>query len=159
MKLENIELETDRLTGYDPVDDCNITIENSMSYLYTLTEIKKGGYVVGRRYEAVTWRTHLNCQYISNYLLSVEMDGGTDMFPERVLVRFGWIARNVNQLEFVPLRELLEKYKHGQLNSTEKSKFIAVCRQLNISMKQMSAIYHPKVERKSACKPKLAEVA
>jgi hypothetical protein len=75
------------------------------------------------------------------------------------MVRFGWIARNVNQLEFVPLRELLEKYKHGQLNSTEKSKFIAVCRQLNISMKQMSAIHHPKVERKSACKPKFVEVA
>lgn len=157
MKLENIELETDRLIGYDPVDDCNVAIENSMSYLYKLTETKKADRLVSRRYEAVTWRTHLDCRFTSSYLLDTEVHSPEN--ASRYMVRFGWIARNVNQLEFVPLRELLEKYKLGQLNSTEKSKFIAVCRQLNISMKQMSAFYHPKVERKSARKPKLVEVA
>ena len=58
---------------------------------------------------------------------------------DKYVIRFGWISKDMYQLEWVPIRKLLLKYLDNQLTSTEKNKFQQICRTLAIPMRTMTA--------------------
>lgn len=139
MKLENVELTQESLTGYDAEAGVLVEVQCTLSYLNTKHVYRDTGQIV---YRPITWKDTVWYKKIADALLDKDFEAMSEIH-----VRFGWIAVKANQLEFVLLSELVKKYHQKQLNGTEKSKLTAICRQLDISMKKMSAVYFPKPKK------------
>ena len=52
-------------------------------------------------------------------------------------VRFGWLDKNRNSLEWIPLSQLLENYRNKTITKQQRSKLNHVCRLLFISIKDI----------------------
>ena len=54
-----------------------------------------------------------------------------------IVVRCGWMDKNLNSLQFIPLADLIKRIRSGEASSKEKRKLQEICKQLSLSMRDI----------------------
>lgn len=138
MKLTEIKHTTELATAVCITHKRPVVIEKSISYIYQ-KNIKTFNEVVEEHYYSLTWKNKIEFGLIESLLLGLPIDEMGECDIDNIVIRFGWISQDMLQLEWIPIRHLLDKYLNGELTPTEKNKFQNICRTLAIPMKKMSA--------------------
>lgn len=108
----------------------NVIIYDSISFLFQV-EVLNPHTVV---YKPVTFKNGDVLREVESYILGKEHD------PEvisSIVVRFGWMDKRLNKLSFMNLTDVMVKRTDKNVNKTIKSKFVAICKYLSISMKNI----------------------
>ena len=71
---------------------------------------------------------------ISDYLKIKDYD--KDIINS-IVVRCGWMDKNLNSLQFIPLTDLIKRIRSGEASSKEKRKLQEICKQLSLSMRDI----------------------
>lgn len=138
MKLLEIKHTDVHATGVDQQTRFPVIITKSISYIYKRYELDKNP-SVEIHYDPVTWKNKIEMGIIEKALLGMELTAMDQLDLEKILIRFGWISKDLYQLEWVPINVLIGKYLDNELTLTEKNKFQQICRTLCIPMRVMSA--------------------
>lgn len=88
-------------------------------------------------YEPYDVRQLQRLNIIARALLGDEKARQDDIYHNTV-VRFGWLDKSLNSLTWIPLPELVRQYKDKEISKTNKSKLMAICRLLFISIKDIA---------------------
>ena len=149
MELHDVVLKPETITGN--AGGKNITIERSISFLYIRQEFNDGNYD-NVSYDALTWRHTEQYTLVEKLLFGYPLTALEWAKLNNVLVRYGWLCSNAHQLHFYPIAEIVDKFIYGTQDDTDRNKFIAICRQLGISMRKMSPrkLVEPKKKDKDA---------
>ena len=120
---------------YNPKDDSFITLSNTWLY-YKSKEVN-----TTEGTQTVHWRPFSidNTEMLTTIKLALT---GSIAHQEAVAfqctyIRFGWLDKTLNSLEWIPLSEVLKAYKNKTLSKQQRGKLNHVCRLLFISIKDI----------------------
>ena len=137
MLLTEIKHTHEHATGVDPKTKFPVIITKSISYIYKRTQRDKGqGMEI--HYDPVTWKSRIEMGQIEALLLGLPLTEMDRLDLDNIVIRFGWISKDMYQLEWVPIGHLVDKYLNNDFTPTEKNKFQQICRTLCIPMREMS---------------------
>ena len=54
---------------------------------------------------------------------------------ENIVVRFGWMDKNLNSVEFIPLMDLVQKIRKNEASAKQRRKLTEICKQLSLSQR------------------------
>ena len=57
---------------------------------------------------------------------------------ERLVIRYGWMDKRLNNLSFVNLTDFMSKIRQGEATSTDTRKLQELCKQLSLSLKSVA---------------------
>lgn len=137
MLLNEIKHTSEFATGVDSKTKKPVIIQKSISYIYHRYERYETKPEI--HYDAVTWKNQIAYGQLEAMILGLPLTEMDQLDLDKYVIRFGWISKDMYQLEWVPIRKLLLKYLDNQLTSTEKNKFQQICRTLAIPMRTMTA--------------------
>lgn len=103
-----------------------IYITESISFIFTVKATKKTA-----RYTPVTYKDPEILSEVEAYLKNNEYN------PEvlkSIVIRFGWMDKRLNKLEFIGLEDLVSKIRSKDATPTQIRKLTAICKQLSISL-------------------------
>lgn len=130
--LYNVQYDRGIFTATDETGR-QVTIDESISFIFQV-EVKKG---TGVRYTALSYKTADILEQVENYLTG-------ELYSKRILqsivVRYGWMDKNLNKLTFLPLLDLVKMLNDKKATSTDKRKMNAVLKQLCLSKKRVTVI-------------------
>lgn len=104
-----------------------IFIHESISFLF-LVEVFKHKVV----YVPLTFRTSDVLEQVENYLRNHSCD---KPMIENIVVRFGWMDKNLNSVEFIPLTDLVQKIRKNEASAKQRRKLTEICKQLSLSQR------------------------
>lgn len=137
MLLNEIKHTAEHATGVELKNKFPVIITKSISYIYK-TYQKETGTGTEIHYDPVTWKNKLEMGLMEALILGHPLSEVDRMDLENIVIRFGWISKDMYQLEWVPIGLLFDKYLNSDLTSTEKNKFQQICRTLCIPMRELS---------------------
>lgn len=138
MLLNNISHTEENASGIDK-NGVAWTIDKSTSYIYKLeTTYSKVG--TTSRYHAVNWKDQPSMHLLEHLLLGKDLLDIELAKVDNIHIRFGWIARDLYQLEFVPIRKVLDRFLNYKETATEKNKLMQICRVTGITMSTMTKV-------------------
>ncbi len=120
---------------FNPKDNSYITISNTWLY-YKTKEVN-----VADGTKVIHWRPYSidNLEMLTTLKLaltgSLKHQEATAF--QKTYIRFGWLDKTLNSLEWVPLSEVLTAYKNKTLSKQQRGKLNHVCRLLFISIKDI----------------------
>ena len=119
-------------------DNATITIECSISDIYVYREYMRIDPLRTAKvsYHAVTFTHHQVLSEIRNLFLGVASEGDLATLDYTV-IRFGWLDKTLNSLQWLPVVELYRRWCSGELTPTQKNKLNAICKALSLSRKCM----------------------
>ena len=85
-------------------------------------------------YKEITYRNMSTLNDISDYL---KMRDYYKDIINSIVVRCGWMDKNLNSLQFIPLTDLIKRIRSGEASSKEKRKLQEICKQLSLSMRDI----------------------
>ena len=103
-----------------------VYITESISFIFTVKATKKTV-----RYTPVTYKDPEILSEVEAYLKNNEYN------PEvlkSLVIRFGWMDKCLNKLEFIGLEDLISKIRSKDATPTQIRKLTAICKQLSISL-------------------------
>ena len=106
---------------------CFIDKSISMLFHVSASDIKVS-------YKEITYRNISTLNDISDYLKMKDYD--KDIINS-IVVRCGWMDKNLNSLQFIPLTDLIKRIRSGEASSKEKRKLQEICKQLSLSMRDI----------------------
>lgn len=107
----------------------NITIFESISFIFTVIVDEDNQRVT---YKPVRYTNTSILKAIENFLIGKKYD---EKIIDSIVIRFGWMDKHLNKLEFIGLTELMNMGKLMSL--TQKRKVGAICKQLSMSTKNI----------------------
>jgi hypothetical protein len=161
MLLNEIKHTADHATGVDPKTKFPVIITKSISYIYK-TYQKETGTGTEIHYDPVTWKNKIELGQMESLLLGYALTQVDLLDLQDLVIRFGWISKDMYQLEWVPIGLLFDKYLNNELTPTEKNKFQQICRTLCIPMRELTKrrkVYQESKKEKSVKEVTEAEFA
>lgn len=120
---------------FNPKDNSYITISNTWLY-YKAKEVN-----VADGTKVVHWRPYSidNLEMLTTLKLALTGSLKHQEYAafQRTYIRFGWLDKTLNSLEWIPLSEVLKAYKNKTLSKQQRGKLNHVCRLLFISIKDI----------------------
>ncbi len=120
---------------FNPKDNSYITISNTWLY-YKVKEVN-----VADGTKVVHWRPYSidNLEMLTTLKLALtgSLKHQEAAAFQKTYIRFGWLDKTLNSLEWVPLSEVLTAYKNKTLSKQQRGKLNHVCRLLFISIKDI----------------------
>ena len=130
--LNNVQYDRGIFTATDETGR-QVTIDESISFIFQV-EVKKGPRV---RYTALNYKAADVLEQIENYFTG---EIYSKKVLESIVVRYGWMDKNLNKLTFLPLLDLVKMVNGKEATLTDKRKLNAVLKQLCISKKRVTVI-------------------
>lgn len=117
-----------------------VVIDKSIANLYHCKVINKE---TGRiHYNAITYMDQQTLRLVENFIRGRAFFSDSDRKTlNNIVVRFGWLDKTLNQLIWVPLVDLVEKFVRKELKGTEKGKFQEICKQLSLSLRDARTLH------------------
>lgn len=134
MKLSNVNHTPEHVTGIIGENKMPVIIAKSISYIYQMNERMNGEL----HCDALTWKDKIEFSLIESLLLDLPLSDVQRSDLDKIHIRFGWISKEMQQLEWVKIGVLLEGYLNDKHSPTERNKFQQICRTIGISMRVMS---------------------
>lgn len=121
-------------------DNVPVVIDKSISNIYQCHVVNKTTGAV--HYNAITYNNQQVMRLIENFIRGRAYFSEDDRKQlNNIVVRFGWLDKTLNQLIWVPLVDLVEKFVRKELRGTEKGKFQEICKQLSLSLKDARRLH------------------
>lgn len=119
---------------FTAIDETNrkVTIDESISFIYKVEAADKK--VI---YRAMDYHNGDVMEELDKYFRGQPFN---KEIIETIVIRYGWMDKILNKLEFVPLMDLINKFYDKTATSTDKSKFKAILKQLSLSKKFVTII-------------------
>lgn len=137
MLLQEIKHTTEHATGVDPKTKFPVVITKSISYIFQ-TYQKETGDGTEIHYDPVTWKNKIEMGIMESLILGKPLTDMDRLDLDKIVIRFGWISKDMYQLEWVPFGHLFDKYLNNDLTPTEKNKFQQICRTLCVPMRELT---------------------
>lgn len=120
------------LISYMDDEENHVKIDRSVSCIY-VKDVKG----LNTHYRALTYQDGAELKVIEKYIRgTLIMDISTARLLQTVVIRFGWLDKNLVQTDWFPLIDLADKFVNKTLIGSEKSKFTGVLRQLSMGAKE-----------------------
>ena len=126
----NVKLENGIFTANDEMGR-NITIVEHISFIYITKVLEETGVVM---HKPVTYKDHKVLAEIEKFLKGKKYT--TDII-ESVTIRYGWLDKRLEKTEFINITDFIKRFRDKSQSPTDKSKLMAVCKQLSISKRDM----------------------
>ena len=126
----NVQKDNGLFTAIDE-SGRKVTVEESISFLFLVDADNKRV-----NYRAVDFRRPDVLSNIHDYMVGKNNE---DMV-HNIVVRYGWMDKHLNSLEFLPIADLVKRHVDKTLTGTDKGKMIAVLRQLSLSRKKVTVL-------------------
>lgn len=127
----NVKLENGIFTAKDELGR-NITIVEHISFIYTTKVLEETGVVM---HKPVTYKDHKVLAEIEKFLKGKRFNVET---LESITIRYGWLDKRLEKTEFVNITDFIQRFRNKSQSPTDKSKLMAVCKQLSISKKDIT---------------------
>ena len=154
MLLKEIKHTAEHATGVDPKTKFPVIITKSISYIFQ-TYQKETGTGTEIHYDPVTWKNQIELGIMEALILGKPLTEIERLDLDKIVIRFGWISKDMYQLEWVPFGHLFDKYLNNDLTPTEKNKFQQICRTLCVPMRELTRrrkIYLDSLEKAKSIK-------
>lgn len=140
MSYKDISKDEDCIYATRVSDNAAVTIDRSISDIYVAREYMqlKPLSIAKVNYQAVSFMDHQVLIEIRNLFLGIATDADLAML-DNTMIRFGWLDRTLNSLQWLPVLELYRRWCNGELTSSQKNKLNAICKALSLSRKDMVA--------------------
>ena len=126
----NVKLDKGIFTAKDEMGR-DITIIEHISFIYTTQVLEETGVVM---HKPVTYKEHKILAEIEKFLKGKKYKSEV---LDTVTVRYGWLDKRLEKTEFVNIADFLQRFRDRTQTPTDKSKLMAVCKQLSISKKDI----------------------
>ena len=126
----NVKLDKGIFTAKDEMGR-DITIIEHISFIYTTQVLEETGVVM---HKPVTYKEHKILAEIEKFLKGKKYKSEV---LDTVTVRYGWLDKRLEKTEFVNSADFLQRFRDRTQTPTDKSKLMAVCKQLSISKKDI----------------------
>ena len=126
----NVKLDKGIFTAKDEMGR-DITIIEHISFIYTTQVLEETGVVM---HKPVTYKEHKILAEIEKFLKGKKYKSEV---LDTVTVRYGWLDKRLEKTEFVNIADFLQRFRDSTQTPTDKSKLMAVCKQLSISKKDI----------------------
>ena len=126
----NVKLENGIFTAKDEMGRA-ITIVEHISFIYTTKVLEETGVVM---HKPVTYKDHKVLTEIEKFLKGKCFNVET---LESVTIRYGWLDKRLEKTEFVNITDFIQRFRNKSQSPTDKSKLMAICKQLSISKKDI----------------------
>ncbi len=126
----NVKLENGVFTAKDEMGR-PVTIIEHISFIYTTEVLPVTGVVM---HKPVTYKEHKILAEIEKFLKGKKYKSEV---LDTVTVRYGWLDKRLEKTEFVNIADFLQRFRDRTQTPTDKSKLMAVCKQLSISKKDI----------------------
>lgn len=110
----------------------DVTIDESISFIYTAEADESKVH-----YRAVDFHDKTTLDQMVKYFTGKPFKKAV---IDTIVIRYGWMDKGLNKLEFLPFMELIERYHAKTATSTDKRKLNAVLKQLSLSKKRVTVI-------------------
>ena len=127
----NVKLENGIFTAKDELGR-SITIVEHISFIYTTKVLEETGVVM---HKPVTYKDHKVLAEIEKFLKGKRFNVET---LESITIRYGWLDKRLEKTEFVNITDFIQRFRNKSQSPTDKSKLMAVCKQLSISKKDIT---------------------
>lgn len=125
-------LETKYLFTAKDESGRDVTIDESISFIFTVEADESKV-----NYRAVDFHDTAILDQMVKYFTGKPFKKAV---IDTIVIRYGWMDKGLNKLEFLPFMELIEKHHDKTATSTDKRKLGAVLKQLCISKKRVTVI-------------------
>lgn len=126
----NVKLDKGIFTAKDEMGR-DITIIEHISFIYTTQVLEETGVVM---HKPVTYKEHKILAEIEKFLKGKKYKSEV---LDTVTVRYGWLDKRLEKTEFVNIADFIQRFRDRTQTPTDKSKLMAVCKQLSISKKDI----------------------
>lgn len=117
-----------------------VVIDKSIANLYHCKVVNKETGKI--HYDAITYMDQQTLRLVENFIRGRAFFSPDDRKTlNNIVVRFGWLDKTLNQLIWVPLVDLVEKFVRKELKGTEKGKFQEICKQLSLSLRDARELH------------------
>lgn len=121
-------------------DATPVVIDKSISNLYHCRVVNKTTGAI--HYNAITYNNQQVMRLVENFIRGRAYFSEDDRKTlNNIVVRFGWLDKTLNQLIWVPLVDIVEKFVRKELKGTEKGKFQEICKQLSLSIRDARTLH------------------
>ena len=127
----NVKLDKGIFTAKDEMGR-DITIIEHISFIYTTQVLEETGVVM---HKPVTYKEHKILGEIEKFLKGKRHNAEV---LQSVTVRYGWLDKRLEKTEFVNIADFIQRFRNKSQSPTDKSKLMAVCKQLSISKKDIT---------------------
>lgn len=127
----NVKLDNGVFTAKDELGR-DVTIIEHISFIYTTEVLKETGVVM---HKPVTYKEHKVLAEVEKFLRGKRFK---PEILETVTVRYGWLDKRLEKTDFINITDFIQKFRNKTATSTDKSKLMAVCKQLSISKRDIA---------------------
>ena len=139
---QNVALKDDLFTAMESVTNGLVTttelvaVRKHVAVLYWVKE--EDGYGAGphRSYEPVLY-TNIDMLNAIHNLFTGGLQPGDFELLDQILVRYGWMDKNLNSLRWMNIIDLYRRYSNNDLSHSDKSKLNRVLQQITLSKRDM----------------------
>lgn len=127
----NVKLDNGVFTAKDELGR-DVTIIEHISFIYTTEVLKETGVVM---HKPVTYKEHKVLAEVEKFLRGKRFK---PEILETVTVRYGWLDKRLEKTDFINITDFIQKFRNKTATPTDKSKLMAVCKQLSISKRDVA---------------------
>lgn len=127
----NVKLDNGVFTAKDELGR-DVTIIEHISFIYTTEVLKETGVVM---HKPVTYKEHKVLAEVEKFLRGKKFK---PEILETVTVRYGWLDKRLEKTDFINITDFIQKFRNKTATPTDKSKLMAVCKQLSISKRDIA---------------------
>ena len=131
-RYTNVKCNDVAFTAIDALDNNKpVIIDKSVSNIF-IREEKKGTIA----FTALTYKDLPKLTLIEEFIKGEKYISPYEAeILSKIYIRFGWLDKTLSQLQWVPLSIMVTKFVNKQLEGSEKTKFMGICKLLSLSLR------------------------
>lgn len=140
---QNVALKDDLFTAMEAATAGHVTVKylvtirKHVATLYWVKDADEGyGICPHRCYEPILY-TNVNMLKAIHNLFTGGLQPGDFELLDKILVRYGWMDKNLNSLRWMSIIELHQRYTNNDLTHSDKSKLNRVLQQITLSKRDV----------------------